>query len=238
MLQQLFDSGKVWQGNQSEPIAAHGLDSGYPALNEKLSSAGWPADGVIEILHEQRGIGEINLILPVLAMLSQQEKYCVWVAPPYRLCAPALLRAGVNLGQQLVIQPQSGRDTLWTLEECLRSKVVSLVAAWPDVLRHEQMRRLQLLASQERVCCFLFRAQGSDNSPCSLRLHLRAVDHETLQVHILKRRQGWSLPPFLLKHRSVTPFLYPGARTIPEDPTTPGLTGQASRQQPIASPAE
>lgn len=208
MLQQLFNSGKVWQGTQTEPVSEKGHDSGFAALNDSLTSAGWPADGVIEILHEQRGIGEINLIMPILSQLSQKEKYCIWVAPPYRLNAPALLQAGVNLKQQLVITPSAQRDVLWVLEECLRSKAVSIIFAWPEKLKHEQMRRLQMLAVENQVSCFLFRSQGSDNTPCALRIHLRAEDHDTLQVHVLKRKHGWPLPPFHLKHRSVKPFLY------------------------------
>lgn len=209
MLQELLNTGKIWRASGTDSQQASEYPSGFTQLDERLQTNGWPTGGVIEILHEQHGIGELNLLMPLIAKLSQDEHYCAWIAPPYRIQALALLQHHISLPQQLIIEPETHKDLLWSLEECIRSQAVKLILAWTNTLRGEQVRRLQLLASEHQVCCFLFLAQGSENTPCALRLHLSPTDHETLQIVILRQKQGMAgASSFRVSHRQVSHFTY------------------------------
>lgn len=209
MLQELLNTGKVWRASGTDIPWSSEYPSGFTKLDERLQSNGWPNGGVIEILHEQHGIGELNLLMPLVARLSQDEHYCAWIAPPYRIQALALIQHHISLPHQLIIEPDTNRDLLWSLEECIRSHAVKLILAWTGSLRGEQVRRLQLLASEHQVCCFLFLVQGSENTPCSLRLHLNPLDHETLQIAILRQKSGITdTAAFPLTHRQISHFTY------------------------------
>ena len=81
MLQELLNTGKVWRASGTDIPWSSEYPSGFTKLDERLQSNGWPNGGVIEILHEQHGIGELNLLMPLVARLSQDEHYCAWIAP-------------------------------------------------------------------------------------------------------------------------------------------------------------
>ena len=47
--------------------------SGYTPLDELLPGGGWPHRGLIELLLQQNGIGEMRLLLPALQRLAGQR---------------------------------------------------------------------------------------------------------------------------------------------------------------------
>src|SRR5690349_3153029 len=53
-------------GTSSAPA---GLPTGHAALDRCLPGQGWPQQGLIEILCDQPGIGELALLMPALARL-------------------------------------------------------------------------------------------------------------------------------------------------------------------------
>lgn len=207
MLEQLLDSGQVWQGRFIARLADT-IDTGIPGLNEWLGTGGWPVAGIIEILHEEHGIGELSLILPLLANTPLADRWCVWVSPPCHLHAPALIQAGIALEQQLIVTPSHPREALWVVEECLRSQAVGIVLLWQEKLQARDFRRLQVLAVQQQVLVILFRSQEAPGTTCSLRLHLHCHTPGQLRVRILKRQQGWPQSAFSVQIRDIVPFLY------------------------------
>jgi len=214
MLDQLFNQGHIWQRHRGAEAPA--LDTGFEALNRRLPGGGWPADGVTEILYPQLGIGELSLLLPCLKQLSQQERWLVWIAPPWQPNAAALVAAGVDIRSVLLLTPAQGtstsRDILWALEESLKSGAVSAVFGWPKQITIPQARRLHMCASQYQVPCFLFKRQALDQTPpatpCALRLQLRPTTADAIEIDILKQRQGWPPPPFPLALKRYSPFRY------------------------------
>ena len=54
------------------------------------------------------GVGELALVWPTLARLSQQQQTVVLIAPPHLPHAPAWARAGLALGQVQVAQGHVG----------------------------------------------------------------------------------------------------------------------------------
>ena len=73
LLQQ--NSARLWRarepGSGAASTAPAGLPTGYVALDRCLPGGGWPRQGLIEILSDQRGIGEVRLLLPALAALCR-----------------------------------------------------------------------------------------------------------------------------------------------------------------------
>ena len=82
-------------------------------------------------------------------------------------------------------------DSLWALEQALKSGHVGAVVAWlPPRLRGDRLRRLQLAAHNHDGAAFVLRETAVAGRPTAspLRLDLRAGGADRLQVRILKRR--------------------------------------------------
>lgn len=152
-----------------------------------------------EILRAQEGIGELRIFGPALAGLSAQGKYLAWIAPPYSPYAPALAAAGIDLARLFVVRTGSERETLWAIEQVLRSNACGAVLAWPASPRYPELRRLQLAAEGSRSLALLFRPSqaANESSPAALRITL-AREQGGLALRILKRRGAPLARPILL----------------------------------------
>lgn len=241
MLDQLFNQGHIWQRHRHHHPPA--LDSGFAELNQYLPGGGWPADGVIEILYSQPGIGELSLVLPCLNQLSEQARWIIWVAPPWQPNAAALAAQGMDISKLLIVNPTKivtptrgptthrkkslgkhldnpqnalNREILWSLEEALKSDAASAVIGWPTYTNAAQIRRLQICADQHQVPCFLFRqiperqffANPMQANPCALRIAIAPAQHQSIAINILKQRQGWPPPPFILSLKRHSNYRY------------------------------
>ncbi|MDA8128854.1 MAG: translesion DNA synthesis-associated protein ImuA [Betaproteobacteria bacterium] len=181
----------IWRGNQRAQTAEGALPTGYAALDDLLPGGGWPLGALTEVLLSRQGIGELRLLMPTLARLSEADGWLAWVAPPYVPYAAALAAAGVNLERLVVAKPQSEADAWWTAEQALRSGACGALLAWLRAADERRMRRMQLAAETGHSWGVLFRhaRAAQDRSPAALRLLLEpAVDG--LAVTILKRRGG------------------------------------------------
>ncbi len=189
----------IWRGDQLAQMSEDTLPTGFAELDEQLPGGGWPRGSLTEILLEREGIGELRLLLPALASVSEQRGWQAWVAPPHVPYAPALSVAGVNLKQLLVVQPQSAADAWWTAEQALRSGACSAVLAWLSMPDERRMRRLQLGAESGRAWGVLFRSASAaqERSTAALRLRLEATAYG-LAVHIFKRRGGYLSKPVMV----------------------------------------
>ncbi|MDX1757809.1 MAG: translesion DNA synthesis-associated protein ImuA [Marinobacter sp.] len=193
LLNTLIHDARVWQGHRQGRAHQPGERTGYAALDQQLDGAGWPVGALSECLLDHEGIGELQLVLPLMRRMAQAGRTVFWINPPHIPYAPALARHGLSLEQVVVVRPTSAGDTLWTLENCLRSPVTGLVLAWPGRLASRDIRRLQLAAEAGHTTCVLFRPrrQARQSSPAALRLELEPAPHHGLRVNVLKRRGGW-----------------------------------------------
>ncbi len=115
--------------------------------------------------------------------------------PPAALSASALAELGFDVAQLLVINTRTrvvpGSDSLWALEQALKSGHVGAVLAWlPPRLRAERLRRLQIAAQAHDGPAFVLREMSAAQRPTAapLRLALRANGADVLAVRVLKRR--------------------------------------------------
>lgn len=189
-LDQLLETRQVWRGSPRTAVPANALHpTGHPALDARLPGGGWPPSALSEVLLAVPGQGELALVWPTLARLSQQQQTVVLIAPPYLPHAPAWAGAGLVLGQVQVVHANP-RDALWAAEQCLRSAACAAVLCWPQQADDRALRRLQVAAETGQCLGFAFRElrQARNASPAPLRLQLQHG-----QVRVLKCRGG--LPP-------------------------------------------
>ncbi|CAN5189929.1 translesion DNA synthesis-associated protein ImuA [soil metagenome] len=180
----LLDSGRVWRGGPP-PVPA--VATGHLALDARLPGGGWPGHALTEILSEPWGSGELGLVMPALARLSEGEQWIAWVGAPFLPYAPAIASHGVDLSRLLFVRP--GQDVVWVMEQALRSGTCAAVVGWERQAGMRHLRRLQLAAEEAGVCCLLFRPCGcrSQASPAALRLCV-TPEAGGLRIDILKCR--------------------------------------------------
>jgi protein ImuA len=185
------------------------LPSGFGALDLQLPGGGWPTGALTELLLPQPGVGELRLLAPVLVALQQAQRSVVWFDPPAWPCVAGLAQLGLDMRRLVLVQgPTSpAADTLWALEQALKSGHLGAVLAWlPARLPAEVLRRLQLAAQAHEGVAVLLRhsSLAARPSPAPLRLALACAGPDRLRVTVLKRRGPPALQPLLLH---LTPVL-------------------------------
>lgn len=185
----------LWLGHQLGRQADQPVPSGFVHLDAELPGGGWPRRVLTELLLGHPGIGEIRLLAPSLAAAQGQGRLVMLFDPPARLSAPALGELGIDLAQLLVVNTRTrvipGADSLWALEQALKSGHVGAVVAWlPPRLRAERLRRLQLAAQSHDGPAFVMRELEARQRPTAapLRLALRPGGGDQLLLRVLKRR--------------------------------------------------
>ena len=197
-LEKLLQNPRIWRGQvRAQDERWQGLASGYPKLDQQLPGGGWPQHALTEILLEHYGTGELQLLMPALAQLSQPQDeateagWITWVAPPFEPYPPALQQWGVNLSRVLIVRPKRSTEALWAAEQALSSGNCAAVLLWSDVLDDAASRRLQLAAEKGQGWAIAFRPLKALSQPsaAALRIRLSAGDKGT-DLGILKSRGG------------------------------------------------
>jgi hypothetical protein len=178
----------LWRGKQ----ASHQVQtqaSGHAALDAALPGHGWPLAAVTELIHTVAGHGELSLLLPALAVLSEGSQRVIMIDPPWIPYPPALYKRGLALENLLLVRTKNRHESLWACEQVLRGIPGGAMLAWPDELSFSESRRLQLAAESGQKTAFLFRKANAANtsSPAALRLQLTPDDGD-LQIRVLKCR--------------------------------------------------
>ncbi|MAK90236.1 MAG: hypothetical protein CMI08_02855 [Oceanospirillaceae bacterium] len=214
-LDQVIASGQVWQGqsNAAQQPRQAVIDSGFAALNDALPAHGWQSGQVCEIYGHAgplTGNGEVSLILPALAQLSQQPRWILWVGSPnldthngrMRLQpqAAALQQAGIDVRRVLLVHPKDEQQAMWCLEEGLKSGHCSAVLGWPQRLHKAHIRRLQLACAHHQSYCWLWPQSAFDpsGSPAAVRLGIQRQSASAVEIECYKRRGQWPGHPFTL----------------------------------------
>jgi len=185
----------LWLGHQLGRQAEHAVSSGFPALDAELPGGGWPRGVLSELLLPHPGVGEMRLLSRSLAAVQQAGRLVMLFDPPDSLCAWALAQMGLDVDQLLVVNTRckvvAGSDSLWALEQALKSGHVGAVLAWlPPRLRAERLRRLQLAAHAHDGPAFVIREMAAQQRPTAapLRLALKPGGADLLHLRVLKRR--------------------------------------------------
>jgi len=199
-LARLLEHPALWRGRSAARSST--VPTGFAALDAALPGGGWPQVGLVEILISRLGGGELYLILPALASLTQriEARWCAWIAPQEPFIegscarsslepfAPALAAHGLNLSRVLVARTES---PLWACEQALRSGACDAAVVWLQRVPVRALRRLQLAAERGRTVAFLFRGLSTravrEPSAAMLRITVQPV-REGARISILKSR--------------------------------------------------
>ena len=183
-------------GSPAKTVAA--TPSGFDSLDAHLPGNGWPQAGLIELMLNTAGIGELKLLTPALRALSRAARWVAWINPPFIPYAPALAALDIDIGKILLVHPKHHEEALWAMEQASKSGTCSAVLGWLGE-RHLTLtatRRLQLAAKQGGTLGCLFRSEAAADSAsmAELRLRLKPGARGELGVSIIKRRGGWPVP--------------------------------------------
>ena len=191
-LQTLLENNpQVWRAKDAGRYMTSGTPTGHPQLDSTLPGGGWPKSAIMEMVTPQWGMGELQLLLPLMRAVTQQKRWILWISPPYVPYAPALERAGIDMDYVIVIQPDTlCKDALWSIEKALQTQACALVLAWLNWLPNGVIRRFQLAAEKGEGLGVLFRQRNDPHSPAALRLHLHP-SNKGVHVEILKARSSY-----------------------------------------------
>ena len=189
----------LWLGHQLGRHAEAPHVTGFALLDAQLPGGGWPRRALSELLLPHPGVGEVRLLAPCLAATQRAGRLVMLFDPPAALSAVALAQLGFDVAQLLVIDTGTrararvvaGSDSLWALEQALKSGHVGAVLAWlPPRLSAERLRRLQIAAQAHDGPAFVLRDMNAAQRPTAapLRLALCASGADGLAVRVLKRR--------------------------------------------------
>ena len=146
-LESLLSARTVWRAGRQAAPAPLGESTGFAALDALLPHGGWPQGALSELLIPVEGVGELTLLMPTIARMTQAGRLVALIAPPFCPYAPAWQRAGVDLRYLEIVDTnaQAGsKGTLWAFEQCLRSAAFSAVLGWPSNADGPALRRLRV----------------------------------------------------------------------------------------------
>ncbi len=191
MLDALLTRQTVWRAGRAPIAAPRGEPTGFDALDALLPQRGWPCAALTELLLPCDGVGELALLLPTLARLTQAGGIVVLVAPPYVPYAPAWRDAGVELSNLHIVDADA-RGALWAFEQALRSGACAAVLGWPQRVDAQALRRLQVAADSGDCLGFAFRDRkhAANPSPAALRIEYVRNDEGVGAWHVRKCRGG------------------------------------------------
>ncbi len=268
----------LWLGHQLGRSSERGLPTGFAPLDAELPGGGWPRRALSELLLAQIGIGEMRLMAPSLVATQQVGRVVMLFDPPAALSALALAQLGLNVPQLLLIQTREiqaraavasaapaapllsakpykknvNQNSLWALEQVLKSGHVGAVVAWlPAGLRPEYLRRLQLAAQNHDGPAFMLRPwwgadvhQHMQPSAAPLRLGLKPVAAwQVAQVAQAAQRASAHQPgteqlSLQLFKRTGPPRLQPLLLNLPSVLGADGpFTQEAAQDLPLLRPA-
>jgi protein ImuA len=178
----------VWRASELAISRATTCSTEYDVLDRELPGDGWPRSSLVELLVQQAGIGEMQLLKPTLKRLSSDRRI-VFVQPPYLPQAMALREWRFNEKNVFWVRPETSADALWSTEQILKNGSCGAVILWQRDIRLEALRRLNLVAQAADTWFWLIRplTHTADASPSPLRLALRPAI-AGVSVDVIKRR--------------------------------------------------
>ncbi|MEO7938694.1 MAG: translesion DNA synthesis-associated protein ImuA [Burkholderiaceae bacterium] len=185
----ILDNPDIWRADALAHPVGRALSTGHAALDAQLPGGGWPVGALIEILQAHSAQNEWRLLLPALA--SWGAGPVVLVGAPHIPFGPGLSSQGLAPERLLWVRAAAPAARMWACEQALRCAQVDVVLGWLPQARADQLRRLQMAASEHGKLLFVMRperAQG-ESSPAVLRLLASLQPQgDGVQLEILKRK--------------------------------------------------
>ncbi len=200
----LAENSALWRADTLALPANRVLPTGHAALDQQLPGGGWPVGALVEILQAHSAQNEWRLLLPALAGYGTGP--VVLVGAPHMPFGPGLSAQGLAQQRLLWIRALAPAARMWACEQALRCAQVDAVLAWLPQARADQLRRLQMAASEHGKLLFVMRPARvqTESSPAVLRLlaSLQPGGGDGVQLEILKRKGPPAAQPLQLPARA------------------------------------
>ena len=186
----LLNNRDLWRACDVDKVNSN--STGDKKLDNILPGGGWPKKGLVEVINQYHGIGELQLLIPLMLSVIKQGKWILWVCPPHIVYAPALQQAGIDTDQILVVNKAVPcKDALWSMERALRSNNCGLVLTWQTWLSVKVLRRLQLAAETGSTLGFIFKSRDNKYSPSRMRIRIKNITNfEEASITVIKAHDG------------------------------------------------
>jgi hypothetical protein len=197
-------------GNAVDAVIVPGVATSFAALDQYLPWHGLPTGAMTEIMTDTVGCGELSLLLPAMARLSQERRPILCIGVPHKLFAPALRQAGVDVSRISQINPsprsQQFNDNLWSAEQALKTGLPAMVLLWSPPRSNgaiETLRRLHLACLGRETLLVHFRdiSCSGQPSPAWLRLSYTVTPTQA-RLQVLKCRSQPLVRPLIVLERA------------------------------------
>ena len=183
-----------------------GIATNFAVLDAFLPWRGWPVGAMTEIMTDTTGCGEMSLLLPAMARLTQEKRPILMIGAPHALYAPALTQAGVDPSRVTQINPSStskqAKENLWSAEQALKTGLPGMVVLWTAASQSvapEVLRRLHLSTLGRDTMLIHFRGKSSMSQPSPAWLRFGfAADDTHIRLQVLKCRGRLLTRPLII----------------------------------------
>ncbi|WP_415884095.1 cell division inhibitor SulA [Neptuniibacter sp. QD34_54] len=122
------------------------------SANEKIFTKQKPANQLAgtmtEIVVQDENFSNIPMLMPLLAQLSQDDRWFVWIAPPVLLPKNLLIEAGIDLTKVILLNPDNKHSTFELAKQALSTGTSHAVISWPGYLNDEEFNDLESAAKK------------------------------------------------------------------------------------------
>lgn len=163
----------LWRASQLARAHTRCIDTGYPTLSRQLSGGGWPMGCLVDLLVQQAGIRELQLLAPALKQV--QQKGVMLLQPPQTPHILGFANLGLAPENLTWLKSKTTADSQWAAEQILRAGCAGALLFWSTHVRPESARRLHLAAQASDTLFIMVRplAAAQDASPAPLRIGVR-----------------------------------------------------------------
>jgi len=98
---------------------------------------------ITEIITSDEGASNLAMLLPLLAVLSKDERWFAWISPPKNLPKSLLESAGIALDKVMLLYPDEQNSALMLAKKALSAGTCHAVISWETHLSEHEMSNLE-----------------------------------------------------------------------------------------------
>jgi len=136
----------AFHANQTAPIMQS--SSANEKIFAKQKQANHLAGTMTEIVVQDENFSNIPMLMPLLAQLSQDDRWFVWIAPPVLLPKNLLIEAGIDLNKVILLNPDNKHSTFELAKQALSTGTSHAVISWPGYLNDQEFNDLENAAKK------------------------------------------------------------------------------------------
>jgi len=98
---------------------------------------------ITEVITRDNNLTNMPLLMPLLAQLSQDDRWLVWVAPPSELPKTLLVDAGIDLNKVIMLHPDDHHSAHELSCRALRTGTSHVVTNWHGTMSDDELHELE-----------------------------------------------------------------------------------------------